>query len=824
MAQAAGDVRLTRYLKRRSLGWWTPATATSRHAAREAKRSIEWAVVVAFGGDVWYLSAGSKIRYLCRSAAFYPVLVPPPLNINEIFMRFLLCFLAAMIATSSASAERLTLERIQADPALSGPGVRNLKVSPDGARVTYLRGRPDDQFQLDLWEFNLKDKSAHMLVDSKILAPNEQLSVEEKARRERERTASLHGILAYSWSPDGKQLLVPLPGKLYLVDVAHPDQARLVASGNVIDPKISPKGGYVSFVRDQNLYVIDLKSGKERQLTSDGAGTVHNGEAEFVAQEEMAQRTGYYWAPDDSAIAYKRYDEAPVPVVRRFEIFADRTDVVEQRYPAAGDANVLVQLLIVSPQTGLQRKVDLGPNQDIYLVRADWSANARQLLFQRQSRDQKTLDLVSVDASTLAQKTLLTETSKTWVSINDDLRFLSKRNAFIWASERTGRNHLYLYDLDGKLLHPISSGEWGIDNVLAVNEKTNQVYVASNRDAVIDKQTYALALDGSTADKPKRVTQGDGWHEDTFARSGDVFVDTYSTPDLPPQVSIRHADGSMVDWLEHNELNASHPYAKYLPDHLPTEYGTLKAEDGQTLYYSIVKPAHFDPKKRYPVYLTQYGGPHAQFVYRRWGNLFDQHMAQEGFVVFRLDNRGSGRRERKFTDAIYHNLGKAEVADQLVGIDWLRQQSFVDPKKIGVFGWSYGGFMTLRMLAAASDKIAMGVSVAPVTDWTLYDTHYTEQFLGTPKENPDGYKDSSVFAHIDGLASPLLLMHGMADDNVLFTNTTRMIDALVNRGIHFELMTYPGAKHGISSRAGQRHVYSNIEAFFKKNLQSGGKQ
>jgi dipeptidyl-peptidase-4 len=733
-------------------------------------------------------------------------------------MRLLFCLLAALAAVP-ASAERLTLDRIHADPALAGPGVRSLRVSPDGERVTFLRGRPDNQFQLDLWEFNMKDKTTHRLVDSKQLVPNENLSLEEKARRERARTASLSGILSYSWSPDGKQLLVPIAGDLYLVDVAKPDAARKVASGNVLDPKISPKGRYVSFVREQNLYVIDLSTGQQRQLTLDGKGTIHNGEAEFVAQEEMGQRTGYYWAPDESAIAYKRFDEAPVPVARRFEIFADRTEVVEQRYPAAGDANVLVELMIVSPATGAQKKVDLGAEKDIYLVRADWSADSKTLLFQRQTRDQKRLDLVGVDAATLAQRTLLTETSKTWVSIHDDLRFLKKSNAFIWASERTGRNHLYLYDMSGKLLHPISQGEWGIDNILAVDEQAGKVYVASNKDAVIDKQAYALKLDGSSAGKPERITKSDGWHEDTFAANGKIFVDTFSDPATPPQVSIRRADGSMVEWLEHNELNATHPYATFKADHLPTEFGTIKAHDGQTLHYSIVKPANFNPARRYPVFLFTYGGPHSQRVTRAWGNYFDQYMAQQGFVVFRLDNRGSSRRERVFTDVIYGNLGKNEVEDQLTGVDWLAQQSFVDPKRIGVFGWSYGGFMTLRLLEAGSSKIAMGVAVAPVTDWALYDTHYTEQFVGgTPKSSPQAYQQSGVFAHLDGLKSPLLLVHGMADDNVLFTNSTRLIDSLVNRNIQFELMTYPGAKHGISSRAGQRHVYGMIEAFFKKNL------
>lgn len=733
-------------------------------------------------------------------------------------MRLILCLLAAL-AAAPASAERLTLDRIHGEPSLAGPGVKTLKVSPDGERVTFLRGRDDNQFQQDLWEYNMKDKTTRRLVDSKKLVPNEELSLEEKARRERARTASLSGIISYSWAPSGKQLLVPIAGDLYLVDVANPDTARKVASGNVLDPKISPKGRYVSFVRNQNLFVIDLKTGAERQLTTDGKGTVHNGEAEFIAQEEMDQTTGYYWAPDDSAIAYKRYDEAPVPVARRFEIFADRTEVIDQHYPAAGDPNVLVDLFIVSPETGVSRQVDLGADKDIYLVRADWSADGKTLAYQRQTRDQKRLDLVAVDAATLAQRTLLTETSPTWVSIHNDLRFLKNCQAFIWASERSGRNHLYLYDLNGKLINPISSGEWGVDNVLAVDEKAGKVYVSSNRDAVIDKQTYALALNGSTANKPARISKGDGWHEAAFAGNGKIFVDTYSSPTTPPQVSIRRADGAMVEWLQHNELNANHPFAKYLPDLLPTEFGTIKAHDGQTLHYSMIKPANFDATKKYPVFLFTYGGPHSQRVTRTWGNYFDQYMAQQGFVVFRLDNRGSSRRERQFTDVIYNNLGKNEVEDQVTGIDWLAQQSFVDPKRVGVFGWSYGGFMTLRLLAAASDKIAMGVSVAPVTDWSLYDTHYTEQFVGaTPKSDPDAYARSGVFAHLDGLKSPLLLIHGMADDNVLFTNSTRLIDELVKRNVQFDLMTYPGAKHGISGRTSQRHVYGLIEAFFKKNL------
>ncbi len=728
------------------------------------------------------------------------------------------CLVFLVFISLPSFAERLTIERLHSDPELAGPSPRKLQVSPDGARVTFLRGRDDDQFRLDLWEFNLRDKAMRRLVDSKLLQPNEKISDEERSRRERKRTASFKGIVDYSWSPDGKRLLVPLADNLYLVDIAHPEKTRRVATGGVIDPKVSPKGKYISFVRRQNLVVVDIASGAERKLTKDGGGTIHNAEAEFVAQEEMDQTSGYWWAPDDSAIAFKRFDESMVPIARRVEIYADRTDVVEQRYPYAGAKNVLVSLSVVSVADGKTRKIDLGRETDIYLVRADWSRSSKQLVYQRVARDQKRLDLVSVNVATLTQRILLTETARTWVNLHNDLRFLEGRDAFVWASERSGQKHLYLYDLDGKLLNPVSSGNWGIDDVLAIDEKVGRVYVASNRDAITEKQIYALALDGSSADNPARLTKNSGWHKADFAENGELFVDTWSDQKTPPQVSVRRVDGSLIDWIEQNEVNEKHPYSPYLSAHLPMEFGALPAIDGQTLHYSMIKPTGFDATKRYPVFLHVYGGPHAQMVTKRWGGLFEQYMAQQGYIVFSLDNRGSSRREQRFTDAIYGNLGKAEVADQLAGVDWLAKQEFVDAKRIGVFGWSYGGFMALRLLGEGSDRIAAGVAGAPVTDWQLYDTYYTERYLGDPKIKPENYKQSAVFAYLDGLRSPLLLLHGMADDNVLFTNSTRLISDLTSRGVMFDLMTYPGEKHGFKSKKNKMHRDHMIEAFFARRL------
>jgi dipeptidyl-peptidase-4 len=735
-------------------------------------------------------------------------------------MRALLFAALTMVALPTM-AEKLSIERIFDGGNLAGAAPRGLQISPDGTRVTFLRAKPDDQFQLDLWEYQLKDNKTRLLVDSKKLEPNgEQLSDAEKARRERERTAGLHGIVSYQWSPDGKQLLFPIGGKLYVYSLATPDAApkALDTGDNVIDPKISPKGRYVSYVRDQNLWVIDLSTGEAKQLTHDGGGTVHNAEAEFVAQEEMDRSEGYWWAPDDSSIAFERYDEARVQVTKRTELYADHTDVIDQRYPGAGTPNVLVKLGLVAPTGGQPRWIDLGKDTDIYLTRVKWLPDGKHVTYQRMPRNQQRLDLRIVDAKTLSQRTLLTETSNDWINLNDDLTFLKDGKSFLWGSERSGYHHLYLYGVDGKLRHAVSEGEWPIDGLLAVNERSGVVYVSSNKDAVPERQVYALKLDGSNAKTPVRISQGAGTHLAEFAHDASFYVDNFSSIDTPPQVSVHKPDGALLTWIEPNKLDEKHPFWPYRDSLIKPEFGTLKAADGQTLYYRVYKPAGFDPTKKYPVFDTYYGGPHAQVVANTWGDYFNQYMAQQGFVVFSLDNRGMDRRGHVFEAPIYQQLGAVEVDDQLVGIQWLKSQPWVDGRRIGVFGWSYGGFMTTMMLAKASDQLAGGVAVAPVTNWRLYDTFYTERYLGRPQDNDAGYTRSSPMAWLDGLTAKLYLVHGMADDNVLFLNSTELMAELQKRGTQFQFMAYPGAKHGLNLPGQRTHVYHLIENFFQQQV------
>jgi len=739
-------------------------------------------------------------------------------------MRPLFLALAMMLAAPAVHAEKLTLEAITGSAPLSGPTLMKPKVAPDGSRVTFLRGKDSDRNQLDLWEYDIASGQTRLLVDSKVVLPGaETLSDEEKARRERQRIAAMTGIVDYQWSPDAKTLLFPLGGELYLYDLGKQgrDAVRQLTHGEgfATDPKISPKGGFVSFVRERNLWVIDLASGKQLQLTRDGSATIGNGVAEFVADEEMDRHTGYWWAPDDSAIAFARIDESPVPVQKRYEMYADRVEMVEQRYPAAGDRNVRVTLGVVAPRTGAAPKwVDLGKEQDIYLARVTWR-DPQRLTFQRQSRDQKTLELIETTLADGRQRTLVTETSRTWVPLHNDLRFL-KDGRFLWSSERSGFEHLYLASEDGATLTPLTTGDWPVDELLAVDEDAGKAYFRAGVESPLRSEIYAVPLAGGA---PVRLSRAPGMHGAAFANNASVYVDSWSNSSTPPQIELYRANGEKIATLLDNDLaDPSHPYAKYRDAQLPVEFGTLTAADGRTpLHYSLIKPAGFDPAKRYPVAVYVYGGPASQTVTDSWpgrgDHLFNQYLAQRGYVVFSLDNRGTPRRGRDFGGALYGVQGTVEVADQLEGITWLKQQPWVDGARIGVQGWSNGGYMTLMLLAKASDRYACGVAGAPVTDWGLYDTHYTERYMNLPAANPDGYREARILSHIDGLTSPLLLIHGMADDNVLFSNSTSLMSALQKRGQPFELMTYPGAKHGLSG-SNALHRYRIAENFLARCL------
>ncbi len=736
-----------------------------------------------------------------------------------------------------ATAAELPIDRVFAAPSLNGPTPRGVQISPDGAYVTYLKPEPEDQTTYDLWAQPIKGGPAKRLIDGATLEPRgATLTEAEKSRRERQRIAGDHGIVDYAWDETGEQILIPAAGQLYLASAKTGELHRLGDTGGAaVDAKISPHGRYVTYVRDQNLHAIDQKTGQDHPITTEGKGTLSFGVAEFVAQEEMDRFTGYWTSPDDRFIAYARVNEAPVDIVPRFEIGADGATILNQRYPRAGRPNAVVDLLLApldpAPNSNATPvRVDLGANSDIYLARVDWARDGKTLYVQRESRDQTRLDLLAVNPLTGAAKIILSEHQTPWINLNDDFRAL-KDGSFIWGSERTGYHHLYLYRADGTLIRAITQGEWPVaagsgsglhpSAVAGVDEPRGLIYFIASMSGPLEQHLYVTSFRVHTP--PKQITTGAGWWNVDLANNTQSFVGGYTDPKTPRQTALYAIDGRRLAWIEENKLEAGHPYWPYLDHKSTADYGTLKAEDGQTLYYSITKPYGFDASRKYPAIVLVYGGPGAASTVRKvWAGGTDQLLTQAGFVIFRLDNRGTSNRGLKFEAPIHQAMGGPEVRDQIVGERYLAALPFVDPRRIGVIGWSYGGFMTIRLLTEPHSGFAAGAAGGPPSDWRFYDTHYTEHYMGDPRTSAAAYDAAALLPRLVELAQPgaprLLLLHGMADDNVVFENSTRIMAALQNLSVPFDLMLYPGERHGVQTPKKQTQMWETFLEFFKRRL------
>nr|WP_243395855.1 DPP IV N-terminal domain-containing protein [Sphingomonas oleivorans] len=730
-------------------------------------------------------------------------------------MRKFLGLIAAstMLTATTAAAEPLTLERVFASPSLSGPTPRSPKLSPDGSLATLLRNRADDRDRYDLWAVDTVTGAARMLVDSAKVGSGAEVSEAEKMRRERARIGGTKGITAYDWAPDGKSMLVPIDGDLYLAGLDGSVRQLTNSPATEVDAQVSAAGRYVSFVRDQNLFVTEVATGRERALTADGGGTVTWGSAEFVAQEEMDRRTGHWWSPDDSRLAVERYDESKVKTVTRAAIGAEGTRLFEQRYPAAGTLNVAVELWILAAD-GLGRvKADLGPDPDIYLARVDWTPDGKTLLVQVESRDQKRLDLRSIDPATGKSTILFTETSDTWLNLHDNLKPL-KDGSLIWSSERSGYMHLYHWR-DGEWTQ-LTRGDWAVKELVGVDEEAGKLYFLANKDDATEQHLCSISL--KKPGEPVRITEAGWWNGAVMDKTASRALIFRSNPSQPPQVYLADNEGKRIAWIEENRLDAAHPYAPYLASHVAPIFGTIAAKDGSQLHYKLLSPPR-EPGKRYPVFVQVYNGPGAgRQVTKAWFSPVQQYLVDKGWIVFSIDGRGSPDRGKAFEDGIHHAMGTVEVEDQLAGLAWLKAQDFVDPRRIGIYGWSYGGYMTLKLLEKAPGAYAAGVSGAPVTKWELYDTHYTERYLGNPATDPAPYQSSDALPDAGKIADPLLIMHGMADDNVVFENTTAFIAKLQAESRPFEMMAYPGKTHGVSGEGAQIHVWRTIENFLDRTV------
>ncbi|MBA3836351.1 MAG: S9 family peptidase [Sphingomonas sp.] len=734
---------------------------------------------------------------------------------QRFWLAALVLSMSAMPAMAADAPPKLTLERLFGSPDLSGSQPRGLKLSPDGRLLTSLRPRADERDRFDLWALDPQTGREWMLVDSKAIGSGAELSEAEKMQRERARIGGTKGIVAYDWTPDAKAILVPLDGDLYLAKLDGSVVPLTNGPESELNPVVSPKGSFVSFVRDQNLFVQPIGGAASWMATQSGGGTVHWGEAEFVAQEEMDRRTGYWWSPDEKLIAVERFDEAPVGIVTRAAIGADGTRVVDQRYPAAGTANALVELYVIKPDGTARVKVDLGPDPDIYLARVDWTPDGKTLLVQRQSRDQKTLDMLSVDPATGRASIMFTEKAgaRSWINLSDAYQPM-KDGSLIWRSERTGFGHLYHYK--GGKWTPLTSGEWVVQALVGVDETKGRLFFTGNKDGFLEQHLYTVDI--TKPGQITRLTESGWWHGATMDAAARRVIVARSSPTQPTQLYLADADGKRLRWINENAVREGHPYFPFLRDHQERKFGTIKAADGTELYWEMITPK-LEPGKTYPVFYQHYGGPGTgQQVTRAWNGALPQYLVSRGYIYFQIDNRGSYHRGKVFEDHLYHAMGTVEVADQLAGAAFLKTLPFVDAKRIAINGWSYGGYLTIKMLEAAPGVFAAGISGAPVTKWELYDTHYTERYLGDPRTDPASYASSNALADTAKITDPLLLIHGMSDDNVVFTNATAFAAKMQREARPFEMMFYPGQTHRVGGPGISQHLWTTIFDFLDRRM------
>ena len=733
-----------------------------------------------------------------------------------------------MSPPTSPPAATLSFERVYASPSLAGPAPRGVRLSPDGRWLTLLRPRTEDRERYDLWGYDRQGGQWRMLVDSLKLSAGRALSEAEKMQRERARIGDLKGIVSYEWSADGKGLLVPLDGDLYL---ASPEGAvrPLVTGEAVLAPQLSPGGHFLSFLRDGRLWVAPVATGaSEGQVPSasspcaisppESSSTVHWGEAEFVAQEEMGRMAGHWWSPDARHIAVERFDEAGVGVVTRAAIGAGGTTTFDQRYPVAGSANVAVSLWVMKPDGSSRVEVDLGSEPDIYLARVDWSPDSGTLYVQRQNRAQTRLDMLSVDPATGHARVLFSEQAApgSWITLTDHYRFL-KDGSLLWWSQRDGHAHLYLFThANGQSGHwrQLTHGDWEVTGLVGVDEKAHRVFFTATKDDQLAPQVYALSL--AAPAHIDRLTDLAYVNAASMDRAGHTLVISRSSASQPPQVYIADGQGHRLEWVEENRLDASHPLAPYLPAWRAPTFGTLTAADGSTLHWRMITPPMV-AGQRYPVFFEHYGGPGVQVVDRGWGGALAQAIVARGYIWFELDNRGSAARPVAFQRQIARAMGTVEVADQLAGAAYLKSLPFVDGGKIATYGWSYGGYLTLKMLEAHPAVFAAGIAGAPVTRWELYDTHYTERYLGDPRADPEVYARAGALQDAAQIRDPLLLIHGMADDNVVFENSSELIARLQAQAVPFEMMLYPGYTHRVSGPRVGPHLWNTIFAFLARH-------
>lgn len=707
---------------------------------------------------------------------------------------------------SVVAQQKITLEEIWGG-AFRTKGMDALSAMKNTNQYTVLNfDRSSKSYQIDLYDFATLEKVS-TLFDTK-------------------NHPEVTSIDSYSFDKNEKKILIAtnsnsifrhsFTAQYFIYDI--PSKTVNSFTTNAIqEPTFSADGTKIAYAFENNLYVHDLSSGVIIQITQDGKkNKIINGITDWVYEEEFAFVKAYDWNITGTKIAYIKFDETEVPEFS-MDMYNEGLYPTQTvfKYPKAGEKNAIVSLHIFDLKSGTTKKINLGDYKDFYIPRIKWTNDAAVLSVQVMNRHQNNLDLHFVDANAGTTKIVLNEKDAAYVDVTDNLTFL-KDNSFIWTSEKDGFNHIYHYDKSGKLKKQITSGKWEVTNYYGFDEKSGMIYYQSVENGSINRDVYAIKVDGKSK---VRLSSKTGTNSATFSPNFQFFINTYSSATSAPTYTLNDSKtGAVVKTIVSNEA-VEQKLAKY--DVTPKEFFVLTTEKGHQLNAWMIKPKNFDPNKKYPVFMYQYSGPGSQQVDNAWNSTDDywfMMLAQQGYIVACVDGRGTGFKGAAFKKCTQKELGKYEVEDQIDAAKVIGKYNYVDASRIGIFGWSYGGFMSSNCLFQGADVFKMAIAVAPVTSWRYYDSIYTERYMQTPQENASGYDNNSPINHVSKLKGNFLLIHGTADDNVHVQNTMKMVEALVQANKQFDWAIYPDKNHGIYGGKTRLQLYTKMTNFIKEKL------
>ena len=730
---------------------------------------------------------------------------------------FALIFGVVVAAAQNAPTKPLTIDAIYQPGGLGGRGPETVEWSPDGAKLTFVQ-RDEKGEKGELWYVDAATGDKRVLVSAaKLASLDPDLNKVVKNEREKERRTRYH-VAAYLWAPDSRHLIFDSQGQLWLYDLESATAVQFTSAPEPSgDPKFSPDGGHVAYVRKHNLYVRSVNGKDEKQLTKDTGEDLFNGDIDWVYAEELGVRSNYFWSPDSKQLVFLHMDETKVPTYPITDWLPTHPNVENEKYPKVGDPNPVVKLGVVEADKSKVRWISLPGAEDSYVPRFGW-VDAGVIWAEVLNRTEDKMDLYFVDAKSGKSRVVLTETTPgAWIDFEHvEVRFLKSSAQFLWPSWRDGNMHLYLYGFDkqnpmaaeAKLERQLTKGDFEVMGIEGVDEAAGTVFLAANKDDPRQMQIFSVQLDGAGM---KALTTEEGIHSAKFSDDGKHYSHTFFGPHTSMTTSLC-AVGSDCHpvWKAHDTIS---DYGLRAPKYLE-----FKADDGTTLYGRLLLPPDAAAGAKMPLIVNIYGGPAAQMVRKGSPDAFDEILSRKGFAVFAVDNRGTPGRDRKFQTAIRHEFGAIELKDQLTALDQLlAQYPQLDKDRVAIWGWSNGGSMTLYAMTH-SDRFRAGVAVAPVADQLNYDSIYTERYMGLLKDDKDGYMQSDVTQDADKLHGALLLVHGTSDDNVHFQNSVQMVNALINAGKQFRLMIYPNKTHSIAGKDARVHLFTMILDHFEREL------